>query len=71
MAIFDQYAPQYDTWYDNKKGSFVDKVETELAFRLLKVEEGMKVLDCGCGTGNLSAKLAKLGCRVTGIDMSE
>lgn len=31
---------------------------------------GKKILDIGCGTGLLSAKLAKLGGNVTGIDIS-
>ncbi len=71
MEVFDKIAQSYDEWYREKKGSFVDKVETDLAFRMLKLEKGMKVLDVGCGTGNFSFKLAKMGCRVTGIDVSE
>lgn len=31
---------------------------------------GKRVLDIGCGTGLLSMKLAKLGAKVTGIDLS-
>lgn len=31
---------------------------------------GMSVLDAGCGGGILSEALARLGCRVTGIDLS-
>ena len=71
MDVFDRAAEQYDGWYETAMGSFVDRVETELAFRLFSVEEGMKVLDVGCGTGNYSVKLAKRGCRVTGVDISE
>lgn len=70
MAIFDKSASDYDAWYTHKKGSFVDKVETDLAFKLIKIKEGMKILDVGCGTGNFSVKLAKMGCKVTGIDIS-
>jgi len=71
MAIFDNVASDYDAWYTDKKGNFVDKVETDLAFKMIKVEKGMNVLDIGCGTGNFSIKLAKMGCIVTGIDISD
>lgn len=71
MAIFDDKAHDYDDWYKTKFGSFIDKVETDLAFKLFTPEKGMKVLDVGCGTGNFSVKLAQLGCKVVGIDISE
>lgn len=71
MAIFNGFASEYDNWYKEKKGSFIDNVETELAFKMLEINEGMKILDIGCGTGNFSIKLAKIGCHVTGIDVSE
>ncbi|HSH36076.1 class I SAM-dependent methyltransferase [Schnuerera sp.] len=71
MAIFDNEAINYDQWYESKLGEFVDKVETELAFSLFKPTSGMKILDVGCGTGNFSIKLAEMGCKVVGIDISE
>ena len=71
MAIFNKEAECYDQWYDSKLGSFVDEVETELAFKLFKPYKGMEVLDVGCGTGNFSVKLAEMGCKVVGIDISE
>ena len=37
----------------------------------MKPEKGMRILDVGCGTGNFSIKLAKMGLDVTGIDVSE
>lgn len=70
MAVFDKEAVNYDEWYKTQKGAFIDEVETRCLFDLLKIKEGMKVLDVGCGTGIFSIKLAKLGCRVTGIDIS-
>lgn len=71
MAIFDEFASDYDAWYTDKKGSFVDKVETDLAFKMIQIKKGMKILDAGCGTGNFSVKLAGMGCDVTGIDISD
>lgn len=71
MAIFDDYAADYDQWYSEKKGNFIDRVETDLAFKMIKIEKGMNVLDVGCGTGNFSIKLAERGCSVTGIDISD
>jgi len=70
LEIFDTEALNYDEWYKSKKGSFIDKIETDCAFGLFKTKEGMKVLDVGCGTGNFSLKLAKRGCKVVGIDVS-
>lgn len=71
LAIFDKEAINYDSWYSSKLGSFVDEVETSLAFRMFKAKEGMKILDIGCGTGNFSFKLAKMGCKVVGVDISD
>lgn len=71
MQIFDNIADSYDSWYLTKMGDFVDKVETDLAFNLFKVKPGMLILDIGCGTGNFSIKLAKKGCKVIGIDVSD
>ena len=70
MAIFDNFAADYDSWYTDKKGSFVDMVETDLAFKMTDIKKGMKILDVGCGTGNFSIKLAGMGCSVTGVDIS-
>ncbi|MBZ2174549.1 class I SAM-dependent methyltransferase [Schnuerera sp. xch1] len=70
MAVFDKEANSYDEWYKTKMGSYVDEVETRCVFDLFKVKEGMKILDIGCGTGNFSIKLAKMGCEVVAIDIS-
>ena len=69
--VFDKFYDDYDDWYTTKIGKFVDDLETEVLFKLLKPKMGMKILDLGCGTGNISFKLANLGCDVIGIDISE
>lgn len=71
MADFDQKAPEYDDWYCTQKGALVDALETECAFSLFEPHVGMKVLDAGCGTGNFSMKMARLGADVEGVDLSE
>ncbi|GHT87813.1 ubiquinone biosynthesis protein UbiE [Spirochaetia bacterium] len=69
-AIFDEYSRGYDSWYNTVLGAFVDTLETECAFSLLQPKRGMRVLDAGCGTGNFTIKLAKMGVSVVGIDIS-
>ena len=71
MNVFAEEANSYDGWYNTKMGSFVDKVETDCIFGLFKVQKGMRILDVGCGTGNFSIKLAKMGCEVVAIDISK
>ena len=70
MEPFDKSAKAYDSWYNTKMGTYVDIVQTDLVFNLFPTEKGMKVLDVGCGTGNQSLKLARMGLHVTGIDKS-
>lgn len=70
MSLFDSAAKNYDAWYQTKMGSFVDRVETECVLKLCDLPKGSKILDLGCGSGNFSIKLAKLGYEVVGIDLS-
>lgn len=67
----DETASNYDLWYQTRRGSFIDQVETEAALQICCPDRGAAVLDAGCGTGNFSLKLASTGCKVTGIDVSE
>lgn len=69
--LFDDFCNEYDAWYNTPTGKFVDEVETDCLYSLLKPQSGQKILDVCCGTANYSVKLAKTGCNVTGIDISE
>lgn len=56
------------TLYDNKH-SFVSKFGEEVV-ALLDAQPGERILDAGCGTGDLAALIAETGASVTGVDSS-
>lgn len=64
--VADRWNP---TLYDMKH-SFVSKYGDGLV-ELLAPNRGEKILDLGCGTGDLAKKLDDYGVDVTGIDISE
>jgi trans-aconitate methyltransferase len=57
-------AAQYDS-----AGAFVPRLGADL-LELLAPQAGERVLDLGCGTGDLTAELQARGARVIGIDAS-
>ncbi|RLL46790.1 class I SAM-dependent methyltransferase [Oceanobacillus piezotolerans] len=64
--IVDQWnAEMYDDKHD-----FVAKYGMNL-IHLLVPKTGEDILDLGCGTGDLTAKLAEFGAEIVGIDKSE
>ena len=62
-----------DSWnaklYDNKH-SFVSKYGNSLV-ELLAPKQGEKVLDLGCGTGDLANTFYEYGVEIIGVDKSE
>ncbi|MBT2701402.1 class I SAM-dependent methyltransferase [Bacillus sp. ISL-40] len=62
-----------DSWNANlydKKHSFVSQFGVDLV-QLLAPKSGEKILDLGCGTGDLANQLNQLGVDIIGIDKSE
>jgi len=51
------------------KHSFVWRYGADL-LELLAAQPGERILDLGCGTGQLTAEIARSGARVTGLDYS-
>ncbi|HMD42283.1 MAG TPA: methyltransferase domain-containing protein [Candidatus Acidoferrum sp.] len=64
-----QQTPRWDAELYDDKHSFVYKMAEELLVQL-GPQPGEHILDIGCGTGHLSAKIAASGALVTGIDRS-
>ncbi len=56
------------TLYDDR-AAFVSELASDLV-TLLRPQWGERVLDVGCGTGTLSAAIARQGAAVTGVDRS-
>lgn len=54
--------------YD-RAGAFVPRLAADL-LELLAAQEGERVLDLGCGTGDLTAQIAERGALVSGLDAS-
>jgi SAM-dependent methyltransferase len=67
---FDDQAAAYDRWYATPLGALADRVEKEALFALLPPVAGLRLLEVGCGTGNISLALAAKGAEVVGLDAS-
>ncbi|MGB3097230.1 MAG: methyltransferase domain-containing protein [Candidatus Deferrimicrobiaceae bacterium] len=65
-TIFDERYPEL---FGPLEGNAEKEVEEILA--LLAVRSGSVVVDLGCGRGRHAIPLARKGCRVTGVDLSE
>ena len=50
---------------------FVKETEARIIFKYLDLKKGDVICDIGCGTGEQSIRMAKKGCKVCGIDISQ
>jgi ubiquinone biosynthesis O-methyltransferase len=60
----------YARWRESEVGDITEKLERRLILELVDAVDGCKVLDVGCGDGELTLDLAMRGARVAGIDAS-
>ncbi len=71
MPAFDfeeVFGPDYLHFYDAILTPERSDEAVEVIRRLLGLEPGMAVLDAACGHGRIANRLARLGCRVVGVD---
>src|SRR6516164_4424283 len=61
--------PQWNATLYDEKHSFVWKLAAGV-LELLEPRAGERILDLGCGTGHLTAKIAEAGACVVGVDRS-
>lgn len=64
-AVFDE---DYLYFYEGTLTEARSDHDTDLIWRLLQLQPGMRVLDLACGHGRIANRLAARGCRVTGLD---
>lgn len=71
--LFDDWAQSYDAGMKTIDGEFpfdgYERILDEVVL-LANVKPGMKILDLGIGTGNLTARFLYQGCTVWGLDFS-
>ncbi len=70
MALFDNFASDYDSFFNTSLGRAVLETEKNLIMKMISPEAGLSALDAGCGTGVFSEFLVRAGMDVTGFDES-
>src|SRR6202008_415509 len=60
-----------DLWERLPDGLVPADLDLRRSFALAHVSPGDRLLDLGCGTGDLAADLARAGAEVTGIEVAE
>ena len=69
MKILESRPWRYDSGINILSGGHAKKIKNEIVVNWIR--PGIRMLDVGCGTGELMAKAAGAGAHVTGIDISE
>ena len=69
MKILESRPWRYDSGINILSAGHAKKIKNEIIINWIRPE--VKMLDVGCGTGELMAKAARVGAQVTGIDISE
>ena len=70
--------PWYETFFDGLYGKVLAgdtregraASQAEMIKKVLKLRKGQRVLDCPCGVGRITLALAKLGLKMTGVDLT-
>lgn len=73
IEIHDREAAIYDTIHPEVLGSFEQRkivMDLDLIASVVPTDSGVRVLDIGCGTGNLTLKYVNRGYRVKAVDIS-
>lgn len=73
LILFDDWAKNYDTSIKSEKDDFPFagyEAILEQVVSLADIKPNMRILDLGCGTGNLTARFISKGCVVWGVDFS-
>lgn len=73
IDIHDREAAIYDSVHPEVLGSFEQRkivMDLDLIASVIPTDSGIRVLDIGCGTGNLTLKYVNRGYRVKAVDIS-
>lgn len=58
----------YERWRSSRLGRITDALEQDLLFEMLGPIAGLRILDVGCGDGQLALALVRAGARVAAVD---